>query len=355
MDDNVFSVDELKDIYERSKPSNLNGNTEIFQNVSDNCQSILLRISEFLEKNDGFHSLSSFLQAKYTLLLLRNIGIPSPEKKEQEETVALFIKCKIFNRIIEFCKETMQNRLIQSSLGRGKGDLVDDGDCGVTGDPSYTFSEEEFSYLLFLCCQLLTNFASLSSSVADHMLSFSSSSHSTPPLLHLLACIQHYNYQNGKSVGIFWHLIFILFSSTSTGDTTSPLLSPAYRPLLCSLFLTLQSLNRSSSGAVAGEEERNKAATNEWSQLLMLQIMKQKKCCHLFQLLNSTSLSSSVASGSIPLLINAEQVRKMFFFVAVLLSFMSSLLIALDNLSSFVVSAIGRFICDSTSSIRLFY
>jgi hypothetical protein len=314
-----FSLDELKDIYEASKPSNHDGNTEIIQNFGENRLSVLLRIKEFLEKNDGFHSFLSFPEAKYTLLLLRNICSPCLDKKIQEEIVSLFIKCNILNRIIEFCEELMQNRLTQSSFDRGRflsNATKDDED---TNEKCYIFSDDELSYVLFLCCQLLTNFASLSSLSVNQLLVLTcSSSHptsfsATPPLLHLLACIQHYNYQNGKSIGIFWHLMFLLISSTSTPNSTNLPLSPSYRSLLCPLFLTLQSVNYSS----VGEEDRNKGATNEWSLLFMLQIIKQRKCCQLFQLLGSISSSSSTDNSTISLFINAEQVRNSFLLLLI--------------------------------------
>jgi hypothetical protein len=274
----------------------------------------LLRIKEFFEKNDGFHSFLSFPQAKYTLLLLRNICSPCPDKKIQEEIVSLFIKCSIFNRIIKFCEELMQNRLTQSSFDHGKSLSNVTKDDEDTNEKCYIFSDDELSYVLFLCCRLLTNFASISSLSVNHLLIFSSSSShptfflATPPLLHLLACIQHYNYQNGKSIGIFWHLMFILISSISTADSTDLLLSPSYRSLFCPLFLTLQSVNHSS----VGEEDRNKGATNEWSQMFMLQIIKKRKCCQLFQLLGLISSSSLTDNSTISLFINTEQVRNTF-------------------------------------------
>jgi hypothetical protein len=240
---------------------------------------------------------------KQALITLRNFCCGN------ELVVPIMIESDAVDQILQFAKTAVRKN---SSLGHGNDDEEEEEEGGSKprNDLDITIDnlpDEEISQLLSFSCQFLSNFVSTSPVLADFMVDQVGDS-----LLHLLAATQRY--KNPKAIGILWGILFSVICDSKFGHERRIQKLFSYRSLLCGMFLSLQSLHNptqpSSSSPTLPQLSTNEAdPMNEWTQLFILQILKQGKTTELFNLLDSKNSESLATSGvSSYAIVNLEQV-----------------------------------------------
>lgn len=268
----------------------------------------------------------SFIERKRLLWIFRNCCFGD------EIVISLVERFQVVEFLVSHCLLQLRGKLIGAT----------EDETDTNGD-STQLTDEESSSLLLIILQFFCNFSSISPvslALIHRCLGFQS-------ILDLLALS---NYLHSRaSIATIWHLVYLMINSRIEGFQMrmEDLLSVKHRSLLCSLLLSLQQRSRTATSEPSEQNHKIEEIENsihDWSVLLLLQILQQKKLTAVFDLLDSRhsslfvtnpNIHETTAAQSEISIINMEQVSAFFLFLS-FVSFVSKSLFFHFRLSSFI-------------------